>query len=300
MTIMQLLYFVKTAEFGSMSRASEHLFVSQPALSSQIKRLERELGYELFYREPQGVSLTEAGRIFYEDAKRVMESWQQLHETAEKLKNTFTQHICIGIGPRAFSNGLFEAVAAFFSGHPETEVTFHTDISGNILEALEQKKIFFAVDELPPPSMNPHPERFSVIELLHERQCILLSPDDPRAAYPELSFQSLQGDSLISGPEKSLDGEFMRLICEKQGVHGARILRADTVEAFMSLIRNGKGAALGPKSFAKRYGVAAVPMLPETEAAVNLICLRQNSKNLLVTQVEQYLRRYIDGDFAPN
>jgi len=296
MTFMQLVYFVEVTESGSMSRAADHLFVSQPALSSQIKRLERELGYDLFYREPQGVSLTEAGRILYADAKRVMESWQQLHEHAKNVKNTFSQHICIGVGPRAFSNGLFEAVAAFFSAHPETEVTFLSDISGNILEALEQKKVFFAIDELPPPSMNPHPERFFVTELLHERQCILLSPDDPRAAYPELSFQSLQGESLISGPEKSLDGETMRLICEKQGVHGSRILRADTVEAFMSLIRSGKGVALGPKSFAKRYGVAAVPMLPEMKAAVNLICLRQNRQNLLVMQIKQHLIRYINNE----
>lgn len=293
MTIAQVLYFLEVARMGNISRASETLFVSQPALSLQIKRLEEEMGCELFRREPQGVSLTDAGKVFFREAREMAGSWNRFQEGVKLLGDVICDHVRIGIGARALSNGIFEAVVSFFERNPETEVTFITDIGDNVLEALEQKRINLALDEMPPEAMISHPERFYSVELLRERQCILLSKDDPRANCAELPFESLQGSSFISGPEHSLDAELMRMMCEKHGVRMSRVRRADSVEAMMVLIRNGKGVALGPKSFARRYGVAAVPMLPETDAPLSLICMKQNSRNPLVVQTESYLKEFI-------
>lgn len=293
MTIAQVLYFLEVARMGNISRASESLFVSQPALSLQIKRLEEEMGCELFRREPQGVSLTDAGNVFFREAREVAGSWERFQEGIKLLGDVICDHVRIGIGARALSNGLFEAVVSFFERNPETDVTFITDIGDNVLDALEQKRIDLALDEIPPETMISHPERFHSVELLRERQCILLSREDSRASLEELPFASLQGSAIISGPEHSLDAELMRMMCEKHGVRMTKVRRADSVEAMMVLIRSGKGVALGPKSFARRYGVAAVPMLPETDAPLSLICMKQNSRNPLVVQTEAYLKEYI-------
>lgn len=293
MTIAQVLYFLEVARMGNISRASESLFVSQPALSLQIKRLEEEMGCELFRREPQGVSLTDAGNVFFREAREVAGSWEHFQEGIKLLGDVICDHVRIGIGARALSNGLFEAVVSFFERNPETDVTFITDIGDNVLDALEQKRIDLALDEMPPETMISHPERFHSVELLRERQCILLSREDFRASLEELPFASLQGSAIISGPEHSLDAELMRIMCEKHGVRMSKVRRADSVEAMMVLIRSGKGVALGPKSFARRYGVAAVPMLPETDAPLSLICMKQNSRNPLVVQTEAFLKEYI-------
>ena len=299
MTITQVLYFIEVARQGNMSRAAEALFVSQPALSLQIKRLEEELGCELFLREPQGVSLTEQGNIFFASAADVAESWGRFENTTRLLKNEIRRHVRIGIGARAMSHGIFEAVVSFFEKHPEAEVTFITDIGGNALEALRQNRIHLALDELPPPHMNPSPELFSTVTLLRERQCLLLSRDDPRASLPELDFASLQGGAFVAGPKHSMDAEVLRLTCEECGVKRGKLYRADGVEAMMVLIRSGKGVSLGPASFARRYGVAAVPMLPETDAPLNLICLKQNSSKVLVAQMTAYLKYYIHRYWTP-
>lgn len=293
MTILQVQYFLEIARMGNISRAAEALFVSQPALSLQIKRLEEEIGCELFQREPQGVSLTDAGKVFFREARELAASWNRFQEGVKLLGDVICDHVRIGIGARALSNGLFEAVVSFFERNPETEVTFITDIGDNVLEALAQNRINLALDEMPPEAMISRPERFFSVELLRERQCILLSRDDPRAGCSELPFESLQGSSFISGPEHSLDAELMRMTCEKHGVRMSRVRRADSVEAMMVLIRSGKGVALGPRSFARRYGVAAVPMLPETDAPLSLICMKQNSRNPLVVQTEAYLKEFI-------
>lgn len=294
MTILQVLYVLETARQNSISKAAENLFVSQPALSAQIRRLESELGCELFHREPQGVSLTAAGRAFCEDAKPVAESWQRLQEGSKRLGNAVCSHIQIGIGARAISNGLFDVILEFFAQHPDTEVTYITDIGENILGALESKQIHLAIDRLPLDSMIAHPEHFAVFELFREKQCVLVSPKDARLGQMEgFPLQMLNNCAVVSGPEHSMDDEILRRLCEQHRIKVSKIHRADNIDAVMALVRSGRGVALGPESFARRYGVAAIPVLPETEIALNLICLKQNSKNPLVRQIEQYLRAYI-------
>ena len=294
MTIMQVLYVLEVARRGNVSKAAENLFISQPALSSQIRRLEEELGCSLFHREPQGVTLTAAGRAFCEDAKYVAESWRRLQEGTKLLRKAICSSVNIGIGARAVSNGIFEAVLEFFDRRPDIEVTFTTDIGGDMLEALEDKTINLIIDRLPMDSMISRPEHFFVFELLRERQCILVSKNDSRAGRTEgISFRELNNCAVVCGPEGSMDDELMRSLCLEHGVRASRIHRADNIDAVMALVRAGKGAYLGPESFAACYGVCAIPMLPETEIALNLICLRQNRDNPLVLQLEQYLKEYI-------
>lgn len=150
-----------------------------------------------------------------------------------------------------------------------------------------------AIDRLPPASMLRHRERFSILPLLSEPQCILLSPQDPRASWTEFPFEKLQDNAVVSGPEGSLDDLITREYCRHYHVQPSRTYRADNLEAVISLIRSGKGVALGSPSFGSHYHVAAVPMVPADEAELCLICLRQNQNNSLVVQLGQYLRTYV-------
>lgn len=296
MTITQILYVLEIARCQSVSKAAENLFISQPALSAQIRKLEEELGCELFRREHQGVSLTAAGRTFCENAKPVKMAWQKLQEEAKYLQNAVCRQVRIGVGPRAFSTGLVDALISFFSQHPETDVAFITDSGENTLTALEKRQMDLAIDRLPPVSLFQHQERFSAFPLLKERQCVLLPLEDPRSALENFPFQKLQGATVVSGSEGSLDDLVMRENCRKYGVQPGRVYRADNLDAVMSLIQRGKGIALGPQSFARRYQVAAVPLLPITDVALCLICLRQNQRNSLVVRLKRYLHDYLSAN----
>ena len=128
-------------------------------------------------------------------------------------------HIRIGIGARAISNGLFDVVLDFFAQHPDTEVTYITDIGENILSALESKQIHLAIDRLPLDSMIAHPEHFAVFELLWETQCLLVSPKDPRVGQMDgFPLQMLNNCAVVSGPEHSMDDEILHRLCEQNQI----------------------------------------------------------------------------------
>ena len=152
MTITQVLYALETARCQNVSKAAERMFVSQPALSAQLGKLEEELGCKLFRRGHQGVSLTAAGVSFCQTAEAVEAAWRELQESTRNLQNAVCRQIRIGMGPRALSNGLVDALLSFFDQHPETEVSFITDIGEDMLTALEEGRLDMAVDRLPPPS----------------------------------------------------------------------------------------------------------------------------------------------------
>ena len=103
MTLQQLRYFIGIAETGSLGRAAEKLFVSQPSLTGAVKELEKELGTELFYRTSKGVVPTAEGRRFLPYARAVEGQFQNLMEEfgpGEKKRASFsvsTQHYSFAV-----------------------------------------------------------------------------------------------------------------------------------------------------------------------------------------------------------
>ena len=80
MTILQLKYAVTAADESSMRKASEKLFVSQPGLSDSIKKLESELGFKIFKRMHDGVTLTGEGSTFISYARKLVKQFEELEE----------------------------------------------------------------------------------------------------------------------------------------------------------------------------------------------------------------------------
>lgn len=103
MTLLQLKYIVKIVECGSMNEASHELYISQPALSSSVKDLERELGIEIFTRSSQGIALTIEGAEFLKYARQVLDQADLLEERYKNVKqrrqlcSVATQHYMFAV-----------------------------------------------------------------------------------------------------------------------------------------------------------------------------------------------------------
>ena len=147
MNIQQLTYIVEIANCKSISRAAEYLFVSQPALSQQIRNLEKELGYRVFHRTSKGLELTEKGNVFYQKAQEMLKDWNRFKE--EVISGTEHKKLKIGLGARVYSNRLFPKIARYFERHPELEVTFYTEAGLDAYAAIKDGSLDMALDRMP-------------------------------------------------------------------------------------------------------------------------------------------------------
>ena len=289
MTLTQVLYVLEVADCGSISRAAERLYVSQSAISQQILKLEKELGYSLFTRAVYGLELSGSGERFCQLARPVADSWQTLCRDLKTENNAPKKRLRIGVGSRVYSNGLFQELMRFFNAHPEIEVSFFTEAGVDFLKLLRQQSVDLVLDRLPTEDALAKQNEYYTCRLIRERQCLLMSYRDPRASSPALSFSELQDTTVISGLENSAEDRLLRIMCEEYGIHPERIIRSDGIDTNMKLVRNGVGVVLGPQSFARYYNVAAVPLTPEIEVSLQWICRRTLLQRREVCQLRDHL-----------
>src|SRR3954465_2019457 len=113
-----LRYFTAVAEEGNVGHAAARLFISQPALSQQIRVLEEQVGMPLFTRHARGVELTEAGEVLLVEAREVIARADRLEQAVEELARGESDALRIGMPPGAPTNLLPDLLTAFRGEHP--------------------------------------------------------------------------------------------------------------------------------------------------------------------------------------
>jgi DNA-binding transcriptional LysR family regulator len=289
LNISQILSVLAVEEHKNFSHAADSLFLSQPALSLQISKLEAELGYSLFLRHPQGVSLTEEGKTFCEMAKPVVDAWNRLLKTSLVLGNRSLLHIRIGMGPRVFSNNLFEHILSFFLQNPEIEPVYITETGMDFWEKLKNGTMDIVLDRLPPAETAYDRNVFSVTRLITEDQCVICSENHFYAKQNSIHFSMLESCTLITGIENSLEDRAVREIFHLHDVKPGSIFRAEGMNPILALVRSGKGVTLGPRSFEKYDGIRAIPLEPRYQVSLCFICLKEHEKSPELGLLRHYL-----------
>ena len=289
MTIQQVLYVLEIASRSSVSQAAQRLYLSQSALSQQLRRLEEELGYALFSRTANGLQLTAEGQRFREQAGPVAERWSEFCQAVQKQPRTEKLRLRLGIGSRVYSNDLFTNIMEYFDARPEIEVTFVTEAGQDVLEALRKGELDLALDRLPIEDTQRESGEIFSCPLIRERQCVLLGPGHPLAGRETISFRDLQGATMISGLEDSAEDRSMRTAMKRNHVTINRVYRSDGIETSMRLVREGLGIALGPSSFGSYFRVKAIPLEPELWVSLQFVCQQADLKRPEIRRFKDYL-----------
>ncbi|RYD52551.1 MAG: LysR family transcriptional regulator, partial [Verrucomicrobiaceae bacterium] len=129
-------YFVAVAAHGSFSRAAELLHITQPPLSRQVKDLEEELGVPLFVRGPNSLKLTEAGEIFYEEAREVL---ARADQAVRRVRGECPQEtLRVGYAPSMIAGIMSAVLARFKSAAPRVRIEL-ADLSSREINDLAGK-----------------------------------------------------------------------------------------------------------------------------------------------------------------
>lgn len=141
MELKQLRYFVAVAEELHFGRAARRLFISQPALSFDIRKFEAQLGVQLLERTNKAVALTNAGHVLLEEARRLLEQADEVRRIAGRSAHGLAGRLRIGFVNSMLYRGLPEAVRRFEADHPAVEVVLREMNTAEQAHALQRLQI---------------------------------------------------------------------------------------------------------------------------------------------------------------
>ncbi|MBQ0072881.1 MAG: LysR family transcriptional regulator [Prevotella sp.] len=198
MELRQLKYFVGIAETGRFSEASRQLFISQSAVSQQIKALEEELGTQLFIRQQHSVALTESGRELLPLAKQILKGVTNCYERISDLKGLLCGELNIGL-TFTLEPYMRETMLNFMKKYPKVQLNANYKNLVDLLKKLRDKEIDLMLSMMP---TSPH-DFCNSIPLTEYRLSAIMRKTHPLAKKKELTFQDLLPHKLIL-PEKGL------------------------------------------------------------------------------------------------
>jgi RNA polymerase primary sigma factor len=192
MELRHLRYFVAIAEEQSFTRAAERLWVAQPGLSTQIRRLEEELGIKLFERNTRGVDLTDAGEAFLERARVALAAADDARAVGSALASGLVGAIRLGIASGPESDLVPSLLERFAATRPDVELTVLESFGGTLARDLRDGRL----DAMVAPSVFGSPE-LQRIQLTSEPLVVLAAAGHRLGRPGPIAADELEGEHVI-------------------------------------------------------------------------------------------------------
>jgi DNA-binding transcriptional LysR family regulator len=149
MDFYQLVYFSKVAETKSISRAADELFITQPAVSKQIKAIEKELGVRLFDRLGKKVHLTRTGEVLYGHAVKILGSVEEAKAAVKGISGECSGELVIGTSDHISLHRLPDVLKSYIAAYPKVDLKLRCHRSETILEMVGKNLVDLGVITLP-------------------------------------------------------------------------------------------------------------------------------------------------------
>ena len=257
MELRHLRYFVAVAEELHFRRAAERLYVAQPAVSEQIRKLEAELGVRLFDRTHRSVSLTNPGSALLVEARRVLHQAEVAQLAARNARDTAGSRLRIGYVPDSLPASVPRALQDLASVAPRVDVSLETGSTLALVQAVRDQRLDAAVVGLPAPTRG-----LRATSLGHQSLIAALPAADPRGLEPELTLEQLDPERLVMLPRDANPAlhDAIVALCREAGLSPAFVEAAEPrVEAVLLAVAAGAGTALLPASVTERYAAPGAP-----------------------------------------
>ncbi|MFE9932019.1 LysR family transcriptional regulator [Streptomyces sp. NPDC005533] len=276
MELAQLRYFVAVVEEGGFTRAGARLHVSQPGVSAQVRRLERELGQRLLDRSGRRVTPTETGEAVLSYARAALAAVEGVRRTAEEFSGLLRGRVALGLIPGAAGAAMegfdmVEALGDFHDEHPRVEIALSEDTSERMLAALLRGELDLAVVGLG----GEPPAGISCQVVLDEPLVAAVRADDPlvaRSVDGGIPLAALRERALISLPRGTGIRGVLERACAEAGFAPRVEFEAAAPVVLVRLAARGLGVAVvpsGAESGAGPRAGAGLCALPITEPALN-------------------------------
>lgn len=246
MDIRQLKYFVAVADTRNFTRASERLHIAQPPLSRQIQLLEEELGVQLILRNIRPLRLTEAGRMFYEQALQIINRLDQLKTATRQIGLNQRRTLSIGFVASTLYGGLPMLVRKLRQGYPDVDIQLVELTSMQQFAALKSGRIDVGFGRI-----RSNDATVARTVLREERLVLAIALGTPLAAQAgRVGLKELNGQRLIVYPKEPRPSfaDHVLSLLRDQGVQPAEVHEVREIQTALGLVAAESGLCLIPAS----------------------------------------------------
>nr|WP_241200942.1 LysR family transcriptional regulator [Lysobacter enzymogenes] len=232
--------FCQTARLGSVSRAAEALYLSQPAVTLQLQALEREMGVRLLERSGRRLSLTREGEALYELARPLVEGLDGLEGVfRERIRGLDAGELNVAAGSSTILYLLPKIVEAFRAAHPEVRLTLHNVTGAGGLDLLRSDGVDLAVG-----SMLDVPGDLSYAPVYRFEPMLIAPRDHPLAKLDPLTLQDLSPYGLILPPQRLTTYRMVDLVFQQNRVPYTVALEVGGWEVIKQYVAMGLGISI--------------------------------------------------------
>jgi DNA-binding transcriptional LysR family regulator len=256
MDLRQLSYFVAVAEEAQFTRAADRVSVAQPAISAQIRRLERELGETLFHRDRRAVTLTAAGETLLPHARAALAAAERGRDAIASLRGMLHGRLRIGVaGP--VDSRLAATLGAFHRAHPAIEIALANLSNEPLLAAIAEGEVDAGVVGL---GAQPLPPEVRARVVAVEPLVLATSRDHPLGARRTITLAGLREQPMITLTPGSGLRTLLEAACDDAGFAPRITAETGDLGSLVELVAAGLGVAVLPRSAADGRDVAVVPI----------------------------------------
>jgi DNA-binding transcriptional LysR family regulator len=193
MEMSQLEFFLQVVEEGSFSKAADAVGRTQPAVSIAVRRLEEEVGASLFDRSQKTPTLTEAGVVIRDYARRIMSLRDEARAAVSELRALKRGLVRVGANESTSLYLLPQVILAFRERHPEVKVEIYRHVSERLPRVVLEGKVDFAVL-----ASEPTDRDLDSFPVLRDDLALILNPEHPLAAREEVTVEELGRESFLA------------------------------------------------------------------------------------------------------
>jgi DNA-binding transcriptional LysR family regulator len=287
MQLAEVQAFVEVSRTGSVSRAADALFLTQPALTARLQRLEADLQARLFLRTSRGMRLTEAGEAFLPYAVRALENLADGRQLVNAFERGGAGRLMLGAAPALSTYVLPVILRRFRVSHPRVRVAVRTGHSEEVLDLVLREQV-----ELGLVRTMRHPEIVSS-PLYEDRLVLVADPGHPFARRGRVRLAEIGDEQLVQFDRTSSYTELTNALFRDAGVRPQGTMELDNIDAAKKMVQEGLGVALLPQTSVRQE--LEVGLLAQVEIAdakpprPQLVAIRRRDRGVPTGTVAAFL-----------
>lgn len=310
MLLDRLDYVMAVAEVQNLTRAAQRLHISQPALTMYLNRLERELGVKLFDRSKSPVQMTQAGRYYLDEMKKVLAATQGIVQDLQAIADP-CRVLRVGIGQVRGNHWLPIILPVFCRRYPQINIHVTQSTESRLIDSLREDKVDLVFGVLPPSAC----QQLETEALFSAPEALLLAvhsrfglvPEPVRSQYGfcrpyPIAAEVLQGKPFIVPEAGNGLYEFLQYILNRYSLHPSRTITVTNMTTGLQLAAKGLGVQL---IYAAAPRWIQVPQVEQLDFCVlepmpvNHPCVAAYRGNNIKAEYIQALIRIVQQEIGP-